>query len=439
MNELVVESGVSLRGRAQVPGDKSISHRAVLLGALADGVAHIENFLPSGDCRASVGAVRALGIEIEKVTPTTLRVHGRGLGGLREPEAVIDCVRSGTTLRLLSGILAGQLFTSILSGDRQLLRRPVKRIIEPLRQMGATVLGRAGDRLPPLTIRGGGLRGIEYHLPVASAQLKSCLLLAALYAQGPTTLHEPGPGRDHTERMLQAMGARLDIDGPRCTLIPGHPLRAIDTVIPGDFSSAAFPLVAAVLTPGSEITLEGVGVNPTRTGLLDILRQMGAQIQEIHPRLVGGEPVADLIVRSAGLRGVEVGGTMVVRAIDEMPVWAVAATQAQGVTILRDAAELRVKETDRIATTVKELRRLGADIEALPDGFVVRGPTPLRLDRDPEGAVHSHGDHRLAMALVVAGLVAQGRTRVQDTAIVADSFPGFVALMQKLGAALESH
>lgn len=437
MSELEIQSGAPLRGQVQVPGDKSISHRAVLLGALADGTAHIENFLPGGDCRASVGAVRALGIQVEEITPTTLRVHGQGIGGLREAEGVIDCVRSGTTLRLLSGILAGQPFTSVLSGDAQLLRRPMKRIVDPLRQMGATVLGRDGDRLPPLTIRGGGLRGIEYSLPVASAQLKSCLLLAALYAQGPTTLYEPGPGRDHTERMLQAMGAHLDIDGPRCTLSPGPPLRAIDTTIPGDFSSAAFPLAAAVLVPGSEIALLGVGVNPTRTGLLDILQQMGAEIAVERPRLVGGEPVADLIVRSARLRGVEVGGTMVVRAIDELPVLAVVATQAQGPTILRDAAELRVKETDRIATTVEELRKLGADIEARPDGFIVRGPTPLRPHQGTEGAVHSHGDHRLAMALVVAGLVAQGPLRVQDTAIVADSFPGFEAVMQQLGAVVE--
>jgi 3-phosphoshikimate 1-carboxyvinyltransferase len=428
-------AGAPLRGRAALPGDKSISHRALLLGALASGTARVRNFLPAGDCQASLRAAGALGAEVELLSPTELLVHGRGLG-LREPEDVLDCGRSGTTMRLLAGILAGQHFAAVLSGDAQLRRRPMARVVEPLRLMGATILGRDGGRLPPLAIRGGVLRGIDYSLPVASAQVKSALLLGGLYAAGPTTLHVPGPARDHTERMLRAMGAELATwpeagpergvhtlqVGPAATLAP------LDLDIPGDFSSAAFLLVAATLVPGSEVILEGVGTNPTRTGLLDLLRAMGAAIDVLEEGSAGGEPVANLAVRGAALQGIEVGGDLVVRAIDELPVLAVAATQARGETLVRDAAELRVKETDRVATTVQELRHLGAAIEARPDGFVVQGPTRLRGT-----AVDSHGDHRLAMALVVAGLVAEGETLVRDCGCIADSFPGFEALLAGLG------
>jgi 3-phosphoshikimate 1-carboxyvinyltransferase len=347
-------------------------------------------------------------------------------------------------MRLLAGLLAGQPFLSVLSGEAQLRRRPMARVVEPLRQMGTMILGRDGGRLPPLAIRGGDLRSIDYALPVASAQVKSALLLAGLYAAGPTTLHVPGPARDHTERMLIALGGELGIEEPvsgqsgieklgggKIGIWPEQRLRAVDVQVPGDFSSAAFLMVAALLVPGSEIAIEGVGANPTRTGLLDVLRAMGAEISLENERLESGEPVADLIVRASALRGAEVGGDVVVRMIDEFPVLAVAATQARGETLVRDAAELRVKETDRIATTVAELRRLGAEIEARPDGFVVHGPTPLR------GApVHSHSDHRLAMALAVAGLVASGETVVHDVACIADSFPGFEATLARLGGAV---
>jgi 3-phosphoshikimate 1-carboxyvinyltransferase len=455
MSSMSVRGRGPLRGAVRVPGDKSISHRAVLLGAIAEGASRVENSLPAADCRATLGVVRALGVEVEEHSLTSLTVHGRGLYGLREPEDVLDCVRSGTTMRLLAGILAGQPFLSVLSGDPQLRRRPMARIAEPLRLMGATVLGRDGGRLPPLAIQGGGLHGIDYRLPVASAQVKSALLLAGLYADGPTILHEPGPARDHTERMLGVMGARLGIGdweigdweigklggssgfppategsggdrrgghfrGRQVQIYPCSSLRALDVVVPGDFSSAAFLVVAGLLVPGSEIVVEGVGVNPTRTGLLDVLRAMGASVALGNERLEGGEPLADLVARASELCGVEVGGDTVVRMIDEFPVLAVAATQAQGETVVRDAAELRVKETDRIATTVEELRRLGAEIEARPDGFVVHGPTPL------QGAtVDSRGDHRLAMALAIAGLVASGETVVHDVACIGDSFPGF--------------
>jgi 3-phosphoshikimate 1-carboxyvinyltransferase len=433
---LVVKPGRPLRGRVRVPGDKSISHRALLLGAIAEGTSRVENFSPAADCRATLRAVRALGVEVEEETPTTLFVHGRGLHGLRESDDVLDCARSGTTMRLLAGLLAGQPFTSVLTGDAQLRHRPMYRVVEPLRRMGAMVLGREDGRRPPLVIRGGNLHGIEYALPVASAQVKSCLLLAGLYADGPTTLHEPGPARDHTERMLIAMGGRLEIGSwklevgdRRLQIEPGERLRALDVVVPGDFSSAAFLVVAATLVPGSEIVIEGVGVNPTRTGLLDALHAMGADVALRNQRTVGGEPVADLSVRTSELRGVEVSGTLTVRALDELPVLAVVATQAQGETILRDAAELRVKETDRIAAIVEGLRAMGARIEPQPDGFIVEGPTPLR------GAlVDSHGDHRLAMALAVAGLVAAGETLVQNADCIADSFPGFEVALAQLGA-----
>jgi 3-phosphoshikimate 1-carboxyvinyltransferase len=385
-------------------------------------------FSPAGDCLATLRAVRALGVEIEELAPTTLLVRGRGLHSLQEPADVLDCSRSGTAMRLLVGVLAPQPFLCVLTGDRQLCQRPMARVVDPLRLMGATVLGRGGGRYPPLAVQGGQLRGIEYTLPVASAQVKSALLLAGLYANGPTTLREPSLSRDHTERMLLAMSARLHTRNGELVLEPGGQLQALEITVPGDFSSAAYLAVAATLVQGSEVAIEGVGVNATRIGLLDLLRAMGADATLENERIVSGEPVADLVVRSASLCGVEVGGEIVVRMIDEFPVLAVAATQAQGETVVRDAAELRVKETDRIATVTTELRRLGADIEPRPDGFRVRGPTRLKGT-----AVHSHSDHRLAMALTVAGLVAQGETTVHDVECVPDSFPGFEATLSLLG------
>ncbi len=428
MNRLTVQASGPLRGRVCVPGDKSISHRALLLGAIADGTGRVENFLPAADCLTTLRAVRALGIAVEQHSPTALTIHGRGMRGLQEPDDVLDCARSGTTMRLLTGLLAGQPFTSLLNGSDQLRRRPMGRIVEPLRRMGATVLGRNGGSQPPLALHGGNLWGIDYTLPVASAQVKSALLLAGLYADDPTVLREPGPARDHTERMLLAMGCEMQIANREMRIFPEERLQAIDVKVPGDFSSAAFLIVAATLVQGAEIAIEGVGVNPTRTGLLDVLRDMGADVTLQDERMVSGEPVADLTVRSAKLHGTQVSGDVVVRAIDEFPVLAVAATQAQGETVVRDAAELRVKETDRIATTVQELRRLGAEIDPRSDGFIVHGPTPLHGN-----TVRSHGDHRLAMALAVAGLIAEGETCVQNTDCVADSFPGFETVLTSLG------
>ena len=429
--KLRVRPGRALRGSVTVPGDKSISHRALLLGALAQGLSRVHNWLPAADCRATLNAVRALGVRVEQPTPTELHIHGVGLRGLRPSAGPINCQGSGTTMRLLAGVLAGQPFTTTLDGHAGLRRRPMERIAIPLRRMGATVETRQGR--PPLTITGGNLHGIDYRLPVASAQVKSAVLLAGLYADGPTTVHQPGPARDHTERMLRAQGADLLVQGHTITLTPNfRPLAPCSLTIPADFSSAAFLLVAGLLLPETELRLNQIGVNPTRTGLLEVLRRMGAEINLLNRSEQGGEPIADLVVQPGPLQGVTVSGDTVVRMIDEFPILAVAATQAQGTTLVRDAHELRVKETDRIAAVVTELRALGASIEEREDGFVVQGPTPLR------GAqVHSHGDHRLAMALVVAGLIAQGETRVEGAEVIADSFPGFVELMQKVGADVE--
>ncbi len=434
MEQLKMSSGKALRGRVHVPGDKSISHRALLLGALAEGVSQVSGFLPAGDCLVTLACLRALGVQIDVHDDTTLTVHGRGLRGLQAPAEPLHCARSGTTMRLLAGILAGQTFglsKATLSGDPQLLRRPMRRITEPLRRMGAEIEDTDGHA--PLTIRGRQLRGGDHTLDVASAQVKSALLLAGLYAAGPTIVRQPAPARDHTERLLAAMGAAVRVSDLTVTLAPlSSPLGALTLAIPGDISAAAFPLVAAALAPGSEVTVEGVGVNPTRTGLLAVLRAMGAEIALENEREESGEPVADVTIRASGLRGVGVVGETVVRMIDEFPVLAVAATQAHGTTHVRDAAELRVKETDRIAAIVPELRTLGAHIDPLPDGFIIQGPTPLHGAR-----VDSHGDHRLAMALAVAGLVAKGETIVENAECIDDSFPGFAELMQQIGAACD--
>jgi len=422
-----------LRGRIHVPGDKSISHRALLLGAIAEGVTRVVNFLPAADCLATVACVRACGIEVEQGHNGDLIVQGRGLRGLCEPADVLNCGGSATTMRLLAGMLAGQAFYSVLTGNEPLRRRPMGRVVEPLREMGATILGRGGGQLPPLTVSGGNLRGIDYRLPVASAQVKSALLLAGLYARGTTTLHEPGPARDHTERMLRARGAKLDVHQGTVTLYPGDRLAAVDTVVPGDLSSAAFVIAAGCLVPESEIVVLGVNINPTRTGLLDALRAMGAEIAVENQAERDGEPVADIVVRATpggeapNLHAIEVGGDWIPRMIDELPILAVVATQAEGQTVVRDAAELRIKESDRIAALTTELNRLGARIEERPDGFVVQGPTRLQGTR-----VDSHSDHRLAMSLAVAGLASSGETHIDGAECIGDSFPQFEAILGQL-------
>ena len=430
MTTLTLHPGNPLTGRCYVPGDKSISHRAVMFASIADGVSKIHNFLDGADCRATVDVMRALGVRIDVESPTELIVHGRGLGGLQEPADVLDCANSGTTIRLLTGLLAGQQFTSFLTGTAQIRRRPMGRIVQPLRGMGADIMGRQTGSYAPLGIRPARLRGVDYDLPVASAQVKSCVLMAGMYANGLTVVREPGPARDHTERMLNAMGAPIQAYGNTIHAErPTSPLKPLDINVPGDMSSAAFLVVAAATVPNSRISIAEVGINPTRTGILDVLTEMGAQIV-YHNRVdASGEPVADIEVRWSELQGITVGGNQIVTMIDELPVLAVAATQAHGKTVVRNAGELRVKETDRIATTVSELRKLGADIEPTDDGFVVTGPTPLN-----GGPVDGLEDHRLAMALAVAGLIAKGSTTVYGADVTADSFPGFETTLQALGA-----
>jgi 3-phosphoshikimate 1-carboxyvinyltransferase len=421
-----VEPAASLRGHIAVPGDKSISHRAVLLGAIADGETSVRGFGRSGDTEATVAAVRSLGVTVHDDEVDALRVEGAGLRGLREPGAPIDCGNSGTTLRLLAGILAGQRGRFELAGDESLSRRPVDRIAEPLAQMGATVSSNEGR--PPLVIEGGELRAIRYELPVASAQVKSCLLLAGLFAQGRTTVVEPLPTRDHTELMLQAAGVRVTRQQRRVSVGPVEALRLGEVVIPGDFSAAAPFVVAATLLPGSELTIHDVGLNPRRTGLLEVLARMGARLTIFHRHRSSGEPVGDLEVRSAQLTATTVTADEVPLLVDELPLFALAAACARGESRVEGAGELRVKETDRIETVTSALRALGVRITATEDGFVVRGvPT-----RPKGGRMSSNGDHRIAMLGAVAGLISRDGVDVEGAEAVAVSFPGFFELLDSV-------
>jgi 3-phosphoshikimate 1-carboxyvinyltransferase len=438
-NKLIVHcQATPLNGAVLVPGDKSISHRAVLLAALADGPSTIRNWLPAGDTLATLDIARALGapVEVEEHSPHswTLRVEGRGLRGLHKANGPLDCRNAGTAIRLLAGVMAGQSFPSVLDGSEQLRKRPMNRVTEPLRQMGADIKSEEGHA--PLSLRPAPLHGIEYTMRVASAQVKSALLLAGLYTNDVVRIYQPGPARDHTERLLTAMGMIITAQDGWIGLGDAPPggrrLLPIDMTVPGDFSSAAFPLVAAAIVPHSRITIRQVGVNATRTGLLDILRAMGAEVAVDNQHVSGGEPIADLTVGFNELHATAVFGETVVRAIDEFPVWAVAATQAAGASTVRDAAELRVKEVDRIAVLAGELGRLGATLDEHEDGFTVYGPQRLR-----GAGVDSHDDHRLGMALAVAGLAAEGTTLIDDAHCMDDSFPGFVETMQQLGASME--
>ena len=426
-DSLVVNQTRGLRGTATVPGDKSLSHRAVMFGALAQGTSQVKGWLAAGDTEASLRCIQALGVQVERHSQSELTIHGTG--ALRPPAGPLDFVNAGTGIRLMAGIMAGQPFESVLDGSEQLRRRPMKRIIAPLRLMGADIQGQE-DRAP-LTITPAQLKGIRYELPMASAQVKSAVLLAGLFAQGETVVVEPGPSRDHTERMLNAAGVDLFRDGNTVMLRPGGALRAMDFTVPGDFSSAAFLLVAGAVVPDSDLVLTGINLNPTRTGLLDVLLEMGADITVTDKGLEGGEPAGEIHVRYGTLKGVEVGGETVVRMIDEFPVFMVAALCAEGRTVVRDAQELRVKETDRLAVMTAELRKLGADITETEDGFIIEGPQTLR------GAqVDGHDDHRVAMSMTVAGLVADGQTIVDDARCAGDSFPGFAETMARLGGQL---
>jgi 3-phosphoshikimate 1-carboxyvinyltransferase len=432
----IAHPGKPLRGSVRVPGDKSVSHRAVMLAALAEGTTHVRGFLEGEDTRATARVFEQLGVRIDLPNPSERIVHGVGLHGLRASASVLDCGNAGTGMRLLVGVLAGQAFDSTLAGDASLSRRPMARVIKPLSMMGAYIDAEAGD-LPPLRIHGGRrLHGIDYQLPVASAQVKSALLLAGLYAQGETVIREPHPTRDYTERMLAAFGWPIDYAPGEARLSGGHRLRATPVDVPTDFSSAAFFLVAATVVPGSELRIDSVGMNPRRTGLLRALRAMGADIVELDSREQGGEPVADLLVRHAPLRGIDVPEALVPDMIDEFPALFVAAACASGRTRIRGAAELRVKESDRLATMSAALRALGIAIEEAPDGAIIEGG---RLRTGSRGtALSSHGDHRIAMSLAIAAQVADGEVRIDDVANVATSFPGFVELATSAGMGLRT-
>lgn len=425
-----VRPGKGLQGAVRVPSDKSLSHRALILGALGKGDTHVRGFLPAGDTLATLGCIEALGVRITHHNETTLTIHGLGLGGLEQAEKPLDCVNAGTGIRLLAGVMSGQQFPSVLDGSDQLRRRPMRRITEPLRLMGADIEDTEGRA--PLYINGTFLQGITYRMPIASGQVKGCLLLAGLFADSPTTVIEPGPSRDHTERMLRAMGAEIRIEGHTITLTPPAALNPLDLTIASDISSAAFLIVLGALNADTSICLEDVGINPTRTGLLDALAAMGAVIRQKNPRDEGGEPVADLVVEQRPLRATTIDGELVVRMIDEFPILMVAATQARGKTTVTEAEELRYKETDRIAVMATELRKLGATVQENKDGFVISGPQYLR-----GAVVDGHNDHRVAMSMVVAGLLAMGETIVEDAHCVNDSFPGFVEALQQLGADVE--
>ncbi|RUL70466.1 3-phosphoshikimate 1-carboxyvinyltransferase [Dyella choica] len=425
----VSRSATALHGDVIVPGDKSVSHRSMMLSAIADGNSHIRGFLEGEDTRATAAVLAQLGVRIEAPSAGERIVHGVGLDGLRGSNQPLDCGNAGTGMRLLAGLFAGQAFDSILVGDESLSKRPMRRVTEPLAKMGAQI--DAQDGLPPLHVRGGRkLHGIRYELPVASAQVKSALLLAGLYAEGSTEIIEPHPTRDYTERMLQAFGWPIEFSPGRAKLEGGHRLRATDVVVPADFSSAAFFLVAASVLPGSLLRLPAVGLNPRRTGLLEALRLMGADIRIENQGESGGEAVGDLVVRHTALHGIELPEALVPDMIDEFPALFVAAAIAKGRTVVRGAAELRVKESDRIASMAVGLRALGVRIEETPDGAIIDGGAI------GGGTVESHGDHRIAMSFAVAGLVAREAVTIRDCANVATSFPGFLELANDCGFAL---
>ena len=431
---LGTSNGRSLKGHVRVPGDKSISHRALLFGAIAEGTTRIEGLLPAEDPLSTAACLRAMGVQVSAIEAgKTVVVEGVGLDGFQEPESVLDCGNSGTTMRLMLGLLAGRSGRHfVVTGDDSLRRRPMKRVGGPLSEMGATIHGRAGGNLAPLAIEGRQLKGATIRTPVASAQVKSAILLAALTADGPTTVIEPVQSRDHSERMLRAFGADLNVGGPgqtEVTVVPGSSLKGQDVVVPGDISSAAFWLVAGAITPGADLTIENVGLNPSRTGILDVLEQMGARIEVLKARDVAGEPVGDLRVVHGPLKGFSIGADLIPRLVDEIPVLAVAACCAEGPSRVTGAEELRVKETDRLAVMARQLGAMGAQIEEFPDGMTIQGGVTLH------GAeVDSETDHRVAMSLAVAAQIASGMTTIARPEAAAVSYPGFWDDLERLQA-----
>ena len=427
----IARKGRPLQGSLVIPGDKSVSHRAVMFAALADGTSTIDGFLEGEDTRATARIFSQMGARMETPSPSRRVVHGVGIDGLQAPQGELDCGNAGTGMRLIAGVLAGQAFDSVLIGDESLSRRPMRRVTGPLAQMGARIDTQA-DGTPPLHVHGGQpLKGIAFASPVASAQVKSAVLLAGLYADGETSVVEPHPTRDYTERMLAAFGVEIEYSPGKARLRGGQRLRATDIVVPADFSSAAFFLVAASIIPGSELRLQQVGLNPRRTGLLHALRLMGADITEENPAEQGGEPVADLVVRHAPLKGARIPEALVPDMIDEFPALFVAAAAAEGQTVVTGAAELRVKESDRLAAMATGLRTLGVQVDETEDGATIHGGAVLG-----SGTIESHGDHRIAMAFAIAGQLTDGEVRINDVANVATSFPGFDSLAGGAGFGL---
>lgn len=431
MKTITVKKTKGLKGEITVPGDKSISHRALMFASIAEGDTRIKGLLKGEDNMATLKAFRQMGIVIDELGEDVV-VHGKGLHGLKEPEDVIDAGNSGTTIRLITGLLSGQGFFSAITGDQYLRKRPMKRVVEPLSRMGARIFGREGGNKAPLAIVGSKLKGISYKSPVASAQVKSAILLAGLYAEGITTVTEPTISRDHTERMLAYFGAKIERKGATVSIRGGQTLtgttrRGQELEVPGDISSAAFFMVAALITEGSELLIKNVGINPTRTGIIDILTAMGGDLKILNEREVSGEPVGDILIKSSKLKGVEIKGNIIPRAIDELPVAAVAAAFAEGTTAIADARELRVKETDRIGTMAAELRKTGIEVEEREDGMDITGGRPKGCRE-----CDSHGDHRIAMSMAIAGLAAEGEMLVSDTECIETSFPGFEELLRKV-------
>lgn len=429
--KFIVQPGGKLSGTFRVPGDKSISHRSIMLGSLAEGVTEVEGFLEGEDALATLQAFRDMGVRIDGPTQGRVTIHGVGLHGLKPPTRPLDLGNSGTSMRLLSGLMAGQSFDVVMVGDESLSKRPMERVAKPLRSMGA-VIETTGDKgTPPVTVRGGHpLQGIHYEMPVASAQVKSGVLLAGLYAQGETSVTEPAPTRDHTERMLRGFGYPVEVKGATAHVRGGGKLTATRIDVPADISSAAFFMVGASIAEGSDITLQHVGINPTRTGIIDILRLMGANIELLNQREVGGEPVADIRVRAAALHGIAIPEHLVPLAIDEFPVLFIAAACATGRTVLTGAEELRVKESDRIQVMADGLQIMGISAQPTPDGIIIDG------GQLGSGTVISHGDHRIAMSFAMAALRSAGAVTILDCANVATSFPGFVALAAGAGLAI---
>lgn len=436
MDKLVINPVSHIKGEIHLPGDKSISHRAVMLGSIAEGKTIAINFLEGEDCLATINCFKKMGVNIElkkdKKYGSHLYVKGAGLNGLKDPKSVLDVGNSGTTMRIMLGILAGQAFEIKINGDMSIQRRPMARVSEPLKQMGAKILGRQNGNFAPLTISGGNLKPIEYKLPIASAQVKSAILLAGLYAKGTTAVIEEVVSRDHTERMLGLYKASVKRNNGRIEIEGGLKLIAPEIFyIPGDISSAAYFMVAAALVEDSELLVKEVGVNPTRNGIVEVMRRMGVDIKVLDEELMFEEPKANLLVKASKgkLKAVEISGELIPRLIDEIPVIAVLATQAEGETVIKDAAELRVKESDRIATLSAELRNMGADIKETDDGMAIKGPVQLK------GAhVKSHGDHRIAMALAVAAMIAEGQSVVDDAACIQTSFPQFENILKSISA-----